>query len=89
MINRLIIRCWIMIFLFTLLITDISLGEENPVKIGVLVKRGADQCLKNWSPTAEYLSVRIPGKTFVIIPLDHMQIYPSVKKGEVDFILAT
>jgi len=92
MISRLIIKCRIMIFLFTLLITGLitgtSLGQENPVKIGVLAIRGAEQCLEKWSPTAQYLSARIPDRTFVIIPLDHKQIYPSVKKGEVDFILA-
>ena len=90
MIKRLVIKFQIMItiFLFTLLITGSSWGEENLIKIGVLAKRGTEVCLKNWSPTAEYLSARIPGKTFVIIPLDLKQIYPSVKKGEVDFILA-
>jgi PAS domain S-box-containing protein len=81
-----------MIFLFTLLITGLitgtSLGQENPVKIGVLAIRGAEQCLERWSPTAQYLSARIPDRTFVIIPLDHKQIYPSVERGEVDFILA-
>jgi len=85
--SRLIIKCRIMIFLFTLLITGTSLGQENPVKIGVLAIRGAEQCLEKWSPTAQYLSVRIPDRTFVIIPLDHKQIYPSVESGEVDFIL--
>jgi len=88
MLKRLVIKFQIMIFLLTLLITGISWGEENLVKIGVLAYRGAEQCLKKWSPTAEYLSVRIPGKTFVIIPLDHEQTYTSVEKKEVDFILA-
>ncbi|MCK4620064.1 MAG: PhnD/SsuA/transferrin family substrate-binding protein, partial [Desulfobacterales bacterium] len=92
MIDRLIIKCRIMIFLFTLLITGLitgtSLGQENPLKIGVLAIRGAEQCLEKWSPTAEYLSAKIPDRTFVIIPLDHKQIYPSVERGEVDFILA-
>ncbi|MDL1968901.1 MAG: response regulator [Deltaproteobacteria bacterium] len=92
MISRLIIKCRIMIFLFTLLITLLitgtSQGQENPVKIGVLAIRGAKQCLEKWSPTAQYLSAMIPDRTFVIIPLDHKQIYPSVERGEVDFILA-
>ncbi len=92
MISRLIIKCQIMIFLFTLLITGLitgtSLGQENPVKIGVLAIRGAEQCLEKWSPTAQYLSARIPDRTFVIIPLDHEQIYHFVERGEVDFILA-
>ena len=91
MISRFIIKCRIMIFLFTLLITGLitgtSLGQENPVKIGVLAIRGAEQCLEKWLPTAQYLSARIPDRTFVIIPLDHKQIYPSVERGEVDFIL--
>ncbi|MCK5509212.1 MAG: PhnD/SsuA/transferrin family substrate-binding protein, partial [Desulfobacterales bacterium] len=87
MISRLIIKCRIMIFLFTLLITGTSMGQENPVKIGVLAIRGAEQCLEKWSPTAQYLSDRIPDRTFVIIPLDHKQIYPSIERGEVDFIL--
>jgi two-component system sensor histidine kinase/response regulator len=87
MTDRLIIKCRIIIFLFTLLITGASLGQENPVKIGVLAIRGAEQCVEKWSPTAQYLSARIPDKTFVIIPLDHEQIYPSVERGEVDFIL--
>ena len=65
----------------------IALATDDPVKIGVLAKRGAKQCLEKWSPTAEYLSARIPGRAFVIIPLDHEQIYPSVERGEVDFIL--
>jgi len=86
MINRL------RIFLFTLLITGLitgtSWGEEHIAKIGVLAIRGAEQCLEKWSPTAQYLSDRIPNRTFVIIPLDHKQIYASVKNGEVDFILA-
>ncbi|MCD4841774.1 MAG: response regulator [Methanosarcinales archaeon] len=87
MISKLIIKCRIMIFLFTLLITGTSLGQEDPIKIGVLAIRGAEQCLEKWSPTAQYLSARIPDRTFVVIPLNHKQIYPSVEKGEVDFIL--
>ena len=66
----------------------IALATDDPVKIGILAKRGPEQCLKKWSPTAEYLSAGIPGKSFEIIPLDHEKIYPSVEKGEIDFILA-
>ena len=80
--------------LFLLLAAGISFANsansadgDDQVKIGVLCKRGAELCLKEWSPTAEYLTTKIPGKTFVIIPLDHEHIYSSVEKGEVDFIL--
>ncbi len=62
-------------------------AAERPLKIGVLATRGAEQCLKTWSPTADYLTRQIPGRTFEIIPLTHAQIAPSVRAAEVDFIL--
>ena len=91
MINKTCIACLIAI-LFLLLTAGNSFAKDangdDKVKIGVLAKRGPERCLQKWSPTAEYLSARIPGKTFVIIPLDHEQIFPSVEKEEIDFILA-
>ncbi|MGB3210632.1 MAG: response regulator [Desulforhopalus sp.] len=62
--------------------TDVS------IRIGVLAERGADQCLKKWSPTAEYLTRQIPGYSFAILPLTHDRIISSVENGAVDFILA-
>jgi len=63
-------------------------SDNAEVKIGVLAKRGKERCLKKWSPTAKYLTARIPGKTFVIVPLDSKQIYSAVEKGKIDFVLA-
>ncbi len=62
-------------------------ATDKLVKIGVLAVRGAEQCLKSWSPTADYLTRQIPGYTFVIFPLAHDRITPSVQNAEVDFIL--
>jgi signal transduction histidine kinase/DNA-binding response OmpR family regulator/HPt (histidine-containing phosphotransfer) domain-containing protein len=63
-------------------------AEGRPIKIGVLAIRGAEQCLKTWAPTADYLTERIPGQTFVIVPLAHDRIGSSVRDREVDFILS-
>ncbi len=62
-------------------------ADERPIKIGVLATRGAEQCLKSWTPTADYLTERIPGQTFIVVPLAHDLIGSSVRDGEVDFIL--
>ena len=62
-------------------------ATEDQFKIGVLAIRGKEQCLKSWTPTADYLSKRIPGHRFVIVPLEHTRINSTVEKGEVDFIL--
>ncbi|MEA3417315.1 MAG: PAS domain S-box protein [Thermodesulfobacteriota bacterium] len=75
-------------FIFIILMAGFAYSADSAVKIGVLAKRGAERCLEKWSPTAEYLTKNIPGKNFVIVPLDYDQIYTVVKNGEVDFILA-
>ncbi len=75
------------LLLWCVFIFSSAQATEKPIKIGVLAVRGAAQCLKNWSATAEYLTRKIPGSTFVIVPLTHDRITPSVQNGEVDFIL--
>ena len=77
-----------MALLFSHSNTGISWAEEAPIKIGVLAIRGPQQCLSSWSPTAEYLTRHVAGRRFIIVPLTHEQINPSVQTGEVDFILA-
>lgn len=61
MIRRTIILCQTVTLLLTLFLAGISWSKDQPVKIGVLAKRGAERCLEKWSPTAEYLTVNIPG----------------------------
>ncbi|MBW2568869.1 MAG: response regulator [Deltaproteobacteria bacterium] len=80
--------CLSIILLFTFMTASIALANDDQVKIGVLAIRGHELCMQKWVLTAEYLTSKIPNKTFVIILLDYDQIYSSVEKGEVDFILA-
>ncbi|MBW2608058.1 MAG: PhnD/SsuA/transferrin family substrate-binding protein [Deltaproteobacteria bacterium] len=74
--------------LFIFLMGTAAWGNTQVVKIGVLAKRGPEICMKKWGPTAEYLSKRIPGKKFVVVPIAFERIYSFVENGEVDFILA-
>lgn len=63
-------------------------ANEETVKIGVLAKRSFEVTFKRWNATAEYLSERIPGKKFEIIPLPFEAVLTSVAQKQVDFILA-
>ena len=72
----------------TILMANFACAADSIVKIGVLAKRGPERCVEKWSPTAEYLNNKIPGKTFVIVPVAFDQIYSVVEKAEVDFLLA-
>lgn len=80
--------CLTIALFFSWMAASITLANDDQIKIGVLAVRGHELCTQKWSPTAKYLTSKIPDKTFVIILLDYEQIYSCVEKGEVDFILA-
>ncbi len=74
-----------LIFLFGF---NLLVAQNSIVKIGVLAKRGAAVTYKKWDHTAHYLSQKIPGKKFQIVPIDFKDIFNYVKEKKVDFILA-
>lgn len=60
---------------------------EAELVIGVLAKRGIERCLDQWTPTADYLTRAVPGRTFRIQPLEFEDVIPFVEKRAVDLIL--
>jgi phosphate/phosphite/phosphonate ABC transporter binding protein len=62
--------------------------QTKTVNIGVLARRGAEACLQEWSPTAEYLSEHMPDTSFHIVPLTFQEIASAVEHGRVDFVIA-
>lgn len=60
-------------------------AADKMVRIGLLAHR--EESLKLWSPTADYLTQKIPGYRFLVVPLDNHTIGSVVERGEVDFIL--
>ena len=65
------------------------LSAEEPAahKIGVMASRGKNQCLKQWQHTALYLTDKLPGASFTIVPLDFEEIDAAVKDRRIDFII--
>lgn len=57
------------------------------IRIGVLARRGSDECLESWGPTADYLSRRIRGCRFEIVPMGFEQVDQIVQSGDVDFVI--
>lgn len=62
--------------------------DDSVIKIGVL-SHDNDECYIKWSPTAEYLTEKITGSSFKIIPLSDEQIHSAVSSGQVDFVLVS
>ncbi len=53
----------------------------------MLAFRGAEQTLRLWQPTADYLSNTVRGYRFVIVPLDHPGMKRALAKQQLDFVL--
>ncbi len=64
-----------------------SIGSASEIKIGILAKRGEAITLKKWQPTADYLTKKIPGNTFRIVPLDFDEIFKAIDQSKIDFVI--
>lgn len=76
------------VLVFTLLITfSSSLLALQNVNIAVLAFRSKSDTLKEWTPTAHYLTQNIPGYSFHIIPMNFPEIRQAAADGKIDFII--
>ncbi|HSM75884.1 MAG TPA: HD domain-containing phosphohydrolase, partial [Desulfobacterales bacterium] len=88
------LRRWgVLLFLPPLLLFGGLLGNAHgqpprEVKIGVLAKRGSAVDVGMWAPTADYLSAKLAGRHFQVVPLDFTQIHAAVREQRIDFVLA-
>jgi twitching motility protein PilJ len=64
-----------------------SAFAEASYKIGVLAKNGPVKAMKQWKATGDYLTAKLPGKSFEIVPLDFDAVNPAIEAGKVDFFL--
>ncbi len=78
-----------LLLLASLALQDAALGagKDRAVRIGALAYRGAVEARARWSATAQYLSSRIPGVSFEILPLDLEGMGAAIQAKEVDFVL--
>lgn len=75
------------LFIAFILCIMFSAPANAAYKIGVLAKRGAPMCMKEWGATAAYLSDKL-GEKFSVIPLKFTAVEPALKSGMIDFLLA-
>ena len=78
-------RCWLLMLLILLLAPQGHAQESY--KIGVLAKNGPVKALQMWKATGDYLSAKLPGKSFEIVPLGFDEVNSAVEGGLVDFFL--
>ena len=73
-------------FVLVFLLSTTCFAAES-YKIGVLAKRGPVKALKKWKATGDYLTAKIAGKNFEIVPLDFDEVNPAIENAKVDYFL--
>jgi two-component system sensor histidine kinase TtrS len=82
----------VIVYLVVLLITGFATQSNaskssEVVTVGVLAHRGYDTSINMWTPTIRYLTQKIPGNEFNLLPLDLDGMSVALEQGRVDFIL--
>ena len=74
--------------LLVLTFTASTAMAADAYKIGVLAKNGPVKALKKWKATGDYLTQKIDGMTFDIVPLGFDEVNPAIESKKVNFFLA-
>jgi len=73
--------------LCALLVVSTSEAWAEDVNIAVLAFRGKPEAVQKWQPTAAFLTERVAGHVFHIVPLTLAEMQQAVQSESVDFIL--
>ena len=70
------------------LLSGVSMAAPREAcTIGVLAHRGPETAIRMWTPTVDYLSSKITGCDFRLVPFDLDGMHAAEERGELDFIL--
>jgi two-component system, LuxR family, sensor histidine kinase TtrS len=82
-----LLLAWCLIWLFAPAAMASEEHGSHEVRIGVLANRGPENAIAQWQPTADYLTARVSGYHFQIVPLSFEQIDRAVSNAEVEYVL--
>lgn len=77
---------FIAVLMSLMLIATVCFAKDT-YKIGVLAKNGPVKAMKMWKATGDFLTAKVNGKKFEIVPLGFDAVNPAIKEGKVDFFL--
>lgn len=67
--------------------TQATGNSPREFNIGVTANRNRAVALRDWQPTADYLSGKLPGTRFNIKPLELPEFQQAIENGEIDFLI--
>ena len=85
-------RSWLVFALGALLLAVALPGDEpvlsrHLVRFGILANDAPGVCHRRWGPTTDYLTSKLPGYRFELVPIPFDEILPTVEEGSVDLLL--
>jgi len=88
--SRMIIPVLALLFLVagTPMIATAADSSAKTIRIGVLAKRGKEQCERKWEPTISYLNHALPEKNFSLTCLSFEELPLAVARGDLAFVLS-
>jgi ABC-type phosphate/phosphonate transport system substrate-binding protein len=81
------LRPWTLAALAAVALTPVVARAERDVRIGVLAFRPKPEEAARWQPTADYLSARLPGLRFQVVPLGYADMDRALPEAAVDFVI--
>ena len=80
------IRCSLIFIVISLVFSGAAIAED--IRIALRAHKGAQESLKQWQSTADYLTDRIPGYRFVMVPFENNSaLNQAISRGEYHFSL--
>ncbi|HEX5394538.1 MAG TPA: diguanylate cyclase [Rhodocyclaceae bacterium] len=76
-----------LIGLLTSLVAVQSAEPERTFHVGITAFRDKSVTSREWTPTMDYLSTRIPGAKFEAVPLNLAEFQDALSKKELDFVI--
>ncbi len=68
-------------------VSALNSAMAGEYKIGVLAKNGASKAISTWGALGSYLTEKVPGDSFTVVPLDFTEVMPAIQDGKVDYFL--
>ena len=80
-------RGWLIVSCVMMMGAVPARAEPDAVRVGVLAYRGSERAARDWEPTLAHLERAIPGRRFVMMPLDLPGMVLAVADRRVDFVI--
>ena len=76
----------LLIIVASLVMPNVVIAED--VHIALRANKGAQKALEKWQATADYLSEKIPGYKFILVPFENNSgLNQAVSQGKLNFCL--